>query len=56
MPEDMGGLPPEADVESQWPRYGKERGLFPIPQNRIATSKHSLPEELARHGQCEIQR
>ena len=54
MPQDMGGLPPGADVESQRPRYRNERGLFPVPQTHIATSRQSLSEEMARHDQCEI--
>ena len=33
-----------------------QRGLFPIPQNHIATSKHRLSEEMAQHDQCEIMR
>jgi len=31
MPQDMGGLPPGADVESQGPGYGNARGLFAMP-------------------------
>lgn len=32
MPQDMGGLPPGAYVESQWLEYGNERGLFVVPK------------------------
>jgi hypothetical protein len=44
MPEDMGGLPPGADVESRGPRYKKPAVLFPIPQNTRRPGFAQYPE------------
>jgi hypothetical protein len=53
MPQDMGGLPPGADVESQRPGYRNKRGLFAVPKNHITTSIASLSGEKAQSYQCE---
>ena len=56
MPQDMGGLPPGADVEFQRPGYGNERGLFSVHSIHTASSRYSLSEEPARQAQSEILR
>ena len=45
MPEDMGGLPPGADVESRWPKKEKTiSGLFSLPKTTQIPEKKQCPE------------